>query len=70
MAPDQSAAAAPDEKLDGVSEHTEITMVVLGLFMELTTQFGILAGDMRVSDWIVFPLCLAALPLWASRCSS
>ncbi len=40
------------------SEHTGITMVVLGLLMELTVQFGILGGDMCASAWIVFPLCL------------
>jgi len=47
-------------KLDGVSEHTGIYMVVLGLMLEMTSQFGKLAGDLNFSEWlIVFPLCAA-----------
>lgn len=45
-------------KLDGVSEHTGIHMVVTGLLIEMSAQFGKLATDLKLDVWMVFPMCV------------
>lgn len=48
-------------ELNGVSEHTGIVLVVLGLMLELAAHFGILAEDIKVADWTLIPLCVFGL---------
>jgi len=52
-------------QLNGVSEHTGIVLVVLGLMLELAAHFGLLAEDIKVADWTLIPLCILGLTLVA-----
>ena len=51
------------DQLNGISEHTGILLVVLGLMLELASQFGMLAEDLKVIDWILAPFCILGFVL-------
>lgn len=53
--------AADKLELNGVSEHTGIVLVVLGLMLELAAHFGLIAEDIKVADWTLIPLCIFGL---------
>ncbi len=57
----RSGKTEASHQLNGVSEHTGIVLVVLGLMLELAAHFGLLAEDLKIHLWTLVPLCIFGL---------